>query len=70
MADPLLWGSRWGVSVMGFPSTTKRERKLEEQSEAQKITELIKRQKEEKRGGGKKGIKKEVDIMKEHRKQI
>ena len=30
---------------MGFPSTTDRERKQEEQSEAQKITELAKRRK-------------------------
>lgn len=67
MSEPHLWGSRWGMSVLGFPSTTKRERKQEEQSEAQKITELMKRQKEENRGGGK---KEKIDILKDHRKQV
>lgn len=54
--EPRLLNSRWGVPETEFHSTTERERKQEEQSEAQKITELIKRhrEEEERKGWGRK----------------
>lgn len=58
------------VPIMEFHSTIEKERKEEEQSKAQKITKLIKREKEEGKRKGQGKNSREVDIMKQHGKWV